>query len=77
MTLTHVVGEGARSNVEEKKKEWYMLFGLVPISFTDSKEMASGASNYTIKTEITFFDVLTNLILFPLTITSQTVTVIR
>lgn len=77
MSLTHIVGEGGRKGIETKKTEWYILFGFVPVSATDSKEMAEGAKDYTIKTEVTFIDILTNIILFPLTLTTQTVTVVR
>jgi hypothetical protein len=56
MTLTHVVGTGAQSGVTTEKKQWYALWGLVPINNVDSKAMAGGASNYTITTQVKFID---------------------
>jgi hypothetical protein len=32
MSLTHVVGTGASSGVSTEKKQWYALWGLVPIN---------------------------------------------
>ncbi len=75
MTLTHVVGNGATSGVSTEKKQWYALWGLVPINTVDSKAMAAGASNYTIKSQVKFIDYVISAFTGIVTINCQTVTV--
>ncbi len=75
MTLTHVVGIGASSGVSTEKKQWYALWGLVPINTVDSKAMASGASNYTIKSQEKFVDLIITAFTSFVTVTVQTVSV--
>jgi PBP1b-binding outer membrane lipoprotein LpoB len=75
MTLTHVVGSGASSSSVTEKKQWYALWGLVPINTVDSKAMAGGASNYTIKSQEKFVDLIISAITSFVTINVQTVSV--
>jgi hypothetical protein len=76
MTLTHVVGTGASSSgVSSEKKQWYALWGLVPINSVDSKAMASGASNYTIKSQVKFVDYVISAFTSIVTVNVQTVSV--
>jgi hypothetical protein len=58
MSLTHVVGSGASSGVVTENKQWYALWGLVPVNKVDSKAMADGATNYTITSQQKFVDLL-------------------
>ena len=55
-TNTHVVGKGAQGNTTESARQWYVLWGLVPINAVSSKAMAGGASDYTITTQMSFLD---------------------
>ena len=74
---THTVGHGPafyRTNVE---RQWYLLYGLVPINEIDTKAMAEGRSNYQITTQITLIDFIFQAALSPMTITSRTVSVTR
>jgi len=75
MSLTHVVGNGASSGVSTEKKQWYALWGLVPINEVDSKAMAAGASNYTIKSKVKFVDYVISAFTSVVTINVQTVSV--
>ena len=75
MTLTHVVGTGASSSVSLEKKQWYALWGLVPINEVDSKAMAGGASNYTIKSQVKFVDYVISAFTGIVTVNVQTVSV--
>ncbi len=45
MSLTHVVGTGGTSGTPVEKKQWYALWGLVPINEVDSKAMAGEKKN--------------------------------
>jgi PBP1b-binding outer membrane lipoprotein LpoB len=75
MTLTHVVGNGASSGASIEKKQWYVLFGLIPINEVDSKAMAGGDSNYTIKSQVKFVDYVISAFTSVASINVQTVSV--
>jgi predicted small secreted protein len=74
-TMHHVVGEGAKGSQVEEAKTWYALWGLVPISEADSKEMAGGATDYTITTQHSFIDVVIGVFTSFVTIYPKTVKV--
>ena len=74
-TMNHVVGSGAQTGVTQTERQWYALWGLVPINSVDSKTMAGGASNYTVKTEYTPLDFVINIFTSIVTIESMTVEV--
>jgi hypothetical protein len=74
-TMVHTVGDGARGGQVTAQKQWYALYGLVPLNNVNSKTMAGGAENYTIKTEITFIDYVISAFTSWVTITVQTVEV--
>ena len=74
---TFVVGNGAQSSQVEETRQWYILFGLVPLNTVDSKAMAGDATNYTIHTEQTFLDVVINIFTSAVTVYSRTVTVTK
>lgn len=73
MTLTHVVGEGAQGARVEEKRQWYVLWGLVPLNEVDSHEMAEGAIDYTVTSQMTVIDGLISIVLGWISIQSQTV----
>lgn len=76
-SLDHQVGTGAQGGAKTEKRAWYFLFGLVPLNEVDSKELSNGATNYDVKSEINFLDVVLNLFTGWVTIYSQTVTVTK
>lgn len=76
-TLNHEVGRGAQGSTEVSKRQWYALWGLVPLGETDSQEMANGATDYSVKSEQSIVDILLNLITGIVTINSQSVTVTK
>lgn len=55
-SITHTVGAGAKGSETKEAKQWFALFGLVPINDVDSKAMAGGATDYTINTQRSFVD---------------------
>lgn len=57
-TMNHKVGSGAEGNTSIEERQWYVLFGLVPINDVDSHTMAGGATNYDVVTEATPVDVI-------------------
>ncbi|UCH15342.1 MAG: hypothetical protein JSV22_05085 [Bacteroidales bacterium] len=74
-TLEHTVGTGAQGNSVEHQRQWYALWGLVPINEVDSKQMAGDADNYTIKTEQQFIDLVISAFTSVASITVQSVEV--
>ncbi len=73
-THLHVVGDGSET-VEQR--QWYVLWGLVPINDVDSAEMADGAADYTIETEKSALDVIINIFTGVVSVYSRTVTVTK
>ncbi|MEM7106910.1 MAG: hypothetical protein AAF519_01700 [Bacteroidota bacterium] len=74
-TLNHTVGNGAQGGDKTEKKQWYALWGLVPINDVDSKQMAAGAEDYTITSTHSFLDVVVSLFTGFVTIQVKTVKV--
>jgi hypothetical protein len=77
MSHTHVVGKGAQSTQTMESRQWYILFGLVPLNNANSAELAKDAADYTIKTEITPLDFIMNIVTGIVTVYSRTVTVTK
>jgi hypothetical protein len=76
-THLHKVGSGPESYNSEELRQWYILWGLVPINDVDTKDMAGDAINYEIKTEVTPLDFLISIPASVVTVTSRTVTVVK
>ena len=76
-TMTHTVGKGAQGTEEVSKRQWFALWGLVPLTDTDSQDLAGDASDYTATTEWTFLDIVINLFTQWVTITSREMTVTK
>lgn len=74
-TLTHTVGDGARGGQVTAQKQWYALWGLVPINNVDTKAMAGGAKDYTIKSQVAFIDYVISAFTSVVTVVVQTVEV--
>lgn len=76
-THIHQIGNGAQTGVKVEKKQWYILWGLIPLNDVDSQQMAGGATDYTIKTQHSFVDVLISIVTGYVTIYPKTVTVTK
>lgn len=76
-TFDHRVGDGAQNSVKKTQKQWFILWGLVPLTNVDSQALASGATDYDIKTQFEVEDVLISIITGMVTIYPQTVTVTK
>lgn len=74
-TITHKVGNGAQGSTTTSERQWYILWGLVPINHVDSQAMAGGATDYTITTQATFVDVIIGAVTGIVTVAPRTVTV--
>ena len=63
-TYTTVVGNGAQGNKEVKAWNHYLIGGLAPVGVSDPAELAGDATDYDVKTEITFVNGLVNALTF-------------
>ena len=80
MAHTHTVGAGSKGmGMPVKAKQWYILWGLIPLNNLDSKYLAGEATDYTVRTRFSFVDWLLSLVLniFPTTIYARSVEVFR
>jgi hypothetical protein len=74
-SYTSVVGKGAQGSQKVTKWNHYLIEGLAPVSVSDSKEMAAGATDYTVTTKHSFVNGLIAGITFGIyTPTTTTVT---
>lgn len=55
-SYTSVVGKGAQGNSQVTKWNHYVIAGLAPVGVSDSKEMAGGATDYTVHTRQSFIN---------------------
>ena len=76
-THMHVIGDGGSGSETVEQRQWYVLWGLVPINEVDSAELADGASDYTIETEQSALDVIINIFTGIVSVYSRTVTVTK
>ena len=74
---THKVGHGPAFNRTAIERQWYILYGLVPLHDVDTQAMAEGRRNYEITTQVTLVDFIYRVLFYPVTITCRTVTVTR
>ena len=74
-THVHKVGNGAQGIDMIEARQWYVLFGLVPINEVDTNVMAGGATDYEIMTEANLIDIVIGAFTGAVTVGSRTVTV--
>lgn len=76
-THIHKVGAGAQGNAVIEERQWYALWGLVPINTVDTNTMAASVTDYEIKTETSALDIVINIFTTYVSIVSRTVTVTK
>ena len=74
---THTIGSGAAGMDTVKARQWYALWGLVPINQIDTKAMSASATDYNIRTEHSFIDVVIGFFTGWVTVYPKTVTVTK
>ena len=73
----HLIGDGHQSGVELTRKQWYALWGLVPVNDVDVTKLAGNSANYEVYSRRSAGDVFLNLITGLVSFTSRTVTVTK
>ena len=73
----HTIGKGPQKGEYAEARQWYILFGLVPLNTVNTAEMAGDATDYEIRTENSALDIIMNIFTSYISVTSRTVTVTR
>lgn len=73
----HKIGNGPQGSNMMQQRQWYVLWGLVPINTVDTHQMVGGAEDYEIKTEQAALDVIINIFTVYVSVVSRTVTVTK
>ena len=76
-THVHTVGNGPQTQQVESARQWFILFGLVPLNTVDTNAMIGNATNYEIKTQQAPIDILLGIPASWVTASSRTVTVTK
>ena len=63
-SYTTVVGDGAKGNATTSKWNHYLIGGLAPIDVSNPKDLAGGAEDYNVKTEMSFVNGLVSVLTF-------------
>ena len=71
----HTVGKGAQGSDVTEARQWYIVWGLVPINDVDTNAMAGEATDYEITTLYTPIDIIIGVVAGSVTISSRTVSV--
>ena len=76
--LHHTVGDGGRKMAAPvTTRQWFVLFGLVPLNKIDSKDLAGDAKDYTVKTVWAPLDIVMNVFTGYITVYSRTIEVYK
>ena len=73
----HTIGMGPQTGIKIERRQWYALWGLVPIGEVDIAQLSGGASDYEIYTRVNGIDWLINFFLGWTTIQSRSVQVTK
>lgn len=76
-TQIHKVGTGAAGSNVSAQRQWFILWGLLPLTQVDSNAMAAGATNYEVRTEHTVIDVIISFFTSIVTVYPRSVTVTK
>ena len=79
-THVHTVGAGPQTGVSNTARQYYLLYGLIPLNSVDTGGMAGDAGSYEIQTQVGPVDVvigLTSAITIAGLVSSRTVTVTK
>lgn len=71
----HRVGGGPNGIGSQTVRQYYLFFGLYRINEADSQRLTKDMTSYEVVTEFSFSDLFLTALLFPLTVTSRSVTV--
>ena len=59
-THIHTVGTGPETGLTKVARQYYLLYGLIPLNSVNTDEMAGSVANYEIQTQVGPMDALIN-----------------
>ncbi|RME05175.1 MAG: hypothetical protein D6805_00515 [Planctomycetota bacterium] len=77
MKHVHRVGNGMQVGKGRLQRQWYALWGIVPLNRVDTHELAQGAKDYEITTFYSPIDLVLNFFTGIFSVYSRTVVVVR
>ena len=76
-THTHTIGDGPSTGLTETKRQYYALYGLVPLNKVDTNAMVGDATDYRLETGAQPVDIAISAVGGSLSISSRTVKVTK
>ena len=76
-TFRHTVGNGGTGQTSVAQKQWFILWGLVPLNNVDGGKLAAGATDYTVQTQLSIVDFLISIVTQWITVMPMTCTVTK
>ena len=83
-THVHTIGTGPETGERRTARQFYLIYGLIPLNTVDTDEMADSAANYEIQTRVGIVDAgiavglaIVTLGVGPVIVQSRTVTVTK
>ena len=83
-THVHTIGTGPETGERVTARQFYLIYGLIPLNTVDTDEMADSAANYEIQTQVGIVDAgiavglaIVTLGVGPAIVQSRTVTVTK
>jgi|TARA_B100001964_G_scaffold210535_1_gene245056 hypothetical protein len=83
-THVHTIGTGPETGIRVTARQFYLLYGLIPLNTVNTDEMADNSANYEIQTQVGIVDVgiavglgIVTLGVGPTIVQSRTVTVTK
>ena len=76
-THTHVIGDGPSTGLTNEQRQYYVLYGLIPLNEVDTNAMIGDAKGYRIETGAQPIDILIGAVGGSFTVTSRTVKVTK
>ena len=76
-TNSHIVGEGPKGNTKVEERQWFALWGLIPLNKVETNKMAGGATNYEVKSTFSFLDMVIGAFTQIVTVYPRTVEVTK
>ena len=76
-THTHTIGDGPSTGLSETKRQYYALYGLIPINKVDTNALVGDSQDYRLETGVQAVDVLIGALGGSFTISSRTVKVTK
>ena len=73
----HQVGAGGSGATSVEHRQWFALWGLVPITEIDTEATVGDAQNYTLRSEFTPLDIVIGIFTGIVTVQPKTITVVK